>query len=341
MNFFDFCLASTLPAYSDFLLLKKHKVLNLAYLKDPKPLKGQTRSFFKRLKSLDLEELKKDFKRAKKFTLLRVDQKQFPPLLKEIPDPPVYLFVWGKPEVLKAKALSFVGTRKATSYGKKITFNLVLNLRFPWVIVSGLAVGIDGFSHQAALDAGLKTVAVLGSGFFNLYPPTHRKLAEKIAKQGALVSEYPPQLGPEKYYFVARNRIIAGLSLATVVVEAAEKSGALITASYAAKYGREVMAVGGDIFRLTSKGCFSLMRQGAKPIFSAEDIEEEFENLFLRHIGKTKKKEGILLFLAQPRHTEEIQEYLSCSSEEVSIKLAQLEVEGKIKNLGSGFYQAL
>jgi len=340
MRFVDFCLANALPSQKDFLALKSAQALNSRYIKNPKPLKGLSRSFYKRLKNLSLLVLEKEFKKAKEFNLLRLDQKDYPQILKEIIDPPVYLFVWGRSKILNQCSLSFVGARRATLYGKKAVFNLIFNLIYPWVVVSGLAVGIDSFAHQAALHSDHKTVAVLGSGFLALYPSLNQGLAEKIVRSGgAVVSEYPPQFKPERYYFLARNRIIAGLSLATIVVEAGEKSGSLNTASHAARYGREVMAVPANIFRLTSRGCFTLMRQGAKPVFEAKDIEEEFVGFWPK--TENKKSDSLLLFLSQPRYIEEVQKHLGLSASKTLVKLSELEVEGKIKNLGSGFYQAL
>lgn len=341
MRFSDFCFACALPSKKDFLSLKSAKALNTKYLKTPRPLKGMSRGFYQRLKQLDLSSLEKEFQKANRFVLLRLDQKQYPSILKEIPDPPVYLFVWGRVQPLQKSSLSFVGSRRATVYGKKAVYNLIFNLKFPWVIVSGLAIGVDSFSHQAALESDHQTVAVLGSGFFSFYPRVNQNLAKKIVRnRGVLISEYPPHFTPERYYFLSRNRIIAGLSLATVVVEAGEKSGSLSTASYAARYGREVMAVPGDIFRLTSKGCFSLMRQGAKPVFEASDIEEDFVGFFPEK-KKEEKKDSLALFLSQPKHLEEIQKKFSLSAQETLAKLSELELKGKIKNIGSGFYQAL
>ncbi|MCD6421963.1 DNA-processing protein DprA [bacterium] len=347
MSFFDYCLASALPQKEDFLCLKRHKLLNERLFEGNLP-SCLSKGFANRLKKRDFSELKKFYQRFEKssFSFLRLDQKGYPPLLKQIPDPPVYLFVFGSKRVLLKPALAFVGSRRATSYGKKVSAHLIYSLSSFWVIVSGLAIGIDSFAHRFALESGKKTVAVLGSGFWHLYPVSNRGLAEKIASEnGAVISEYPPHFRAQKYFFPARNRIIAGLSLGTVVVEAGKHSGALITASLSAKYGREVFVVPHSLFRLTGEGCFSLMRQGAMPISKAEEIEEVFAQLpLLRTFSRKKpqeKKDKWLKFLTLPRHLEEIARTFSLSTDKVLTKLSELEVEGKVKSLGGGFYQAV
>lgn len=341
MQFEDYVLASALPEIADFQTLKKNKALNSKYVENPKPLKGLTQGFYNRLQKLNLNELKRYWQKAKIYKLLRVDYKDYPKILKTISDPPVYLFVWGNSKILGKTALAFVGSRRATAYGKKATYNLIFNLNFPWVIVSGLAMGIDGFSHRAALEAGKKTVGVLGSGFFNFYPCINQKLASEIVEnKGVVISEYPPHFKPTQYFFPARNRIIAGLSQAVVVVEAAKQSGTLITASQAAKNGRDVMTVPNEIFSLTSEGCFFLMRQGVKSVFSASDIEEDYESLFPK-VKTAKKKDPIIKYLITPKHLDEITKFIKKSSAETLIMLSELEITNKIKNIGSGFYQSL
>jgi DNA processing protein len=340
MKFEDYILASALPEINDFKILKKNKALNLKFAEHPQPLKGLSQGFFNRLKKLNLEELAKCFSKAKIYKLLRFDDKDYPEILKTISDPPVYLFIWGDAKILGQTALAFVGSRRATSYGRKVVYNLILNLNFPWVVVSGLAMGVDGFSHRAALEADKKTIGVLGSGFFNFYPYINEKLAGEIVENGgAVISEYPPHFKPAQYFFPARNRIIAGLSQAVVVVEAAKQSGSLITASQAAKNGRDVLTVPNEIFSLTSEGCFFLIRQGVKPIFNASDLEEDYEHLFPK-VKTAKKQEPIFEYLATPKHIDEIAKFFKKSSAEILSWLAQMEIDGKIKNLGSGFYQA-
>lgn len=204
---------------------------------------------------------------------------KFPPLLREIKDAPKELFVRGELDP-DDRYIAIVGTRKASSYGKKITVRVAGELaRMGMTVVSGLAIGIDMYAHEAALDNGGRTIAVLGCGLDQIYPPENRKLADRILQNGAIISEYPVNVEPRKFHFPARNRIISGMSLATIVIEAGEKSGALITGRKASDQGREVFAVPGDIDRPQSKGALQLLKEGAHPFTCVNDI---FENLNLQ-----------------------------------------------------------
>ncbi len=180
-----------------------------------------------------------------KIKKITINDRGYPKLLKEIYNPPKELFYLGEIQAEENLPLAIVGTRKVSNYGKQATIELGRALaRAGFTIISGLALGVDGLAHQAALDAGTRTVAVLGCGLDNIYPPTHKKLAEKIiASGGAVISEYPPGTPPLKQNFPARNKIVSGLSLGVLVIEAPETSGALITARYALDQNREVFAV--------------------------------------------------------------------------------------------------
>ena len=205
----------------------------------------------------------------------------YPPLLSRIDDPPGMLFVRGSLLPCDALAVAVVGARHATPYGLKIAEQLGGSLaRAGYTVVSGLARGIDAAAHRGALAAGGRTIAVLGSGVLNVYPPEHEKLAAEVIGNGALVSETPPLTEPLPGAFPQRNRIVAGMSLGTVVVQAAERSGALITARLAAEQGREVFAVPGPIDCRVSRGCNQLIRDGAKLVQRVDDILEEFGPLF-------------------------------------------------------------
>ena len=210
---------------------------------------------------------------------------EYPLWLREIPSAPLLLFVEGDVALLQAAQIAMVGTRDPSPGGCAIAAQLSRDLVAAGLVVtSGLAIGIDGVCHSSALDAGGKTIAVLGSGLANCYPKRHLKLAEQIvATGGALVSEFWPDSAPRQENFPRRNRIISGLSLGTVVVEAAARSGSLITARYAMEQGREVFAVPGALQNPNSAGCHHLIQQGAKLICSAADIVEEIEV----HIGKS------------------------------------------------------
>jgi DNA processing protein len=205
----------------------------------------------------------------------------YPGLLGRIDDPPGVLFVRGALAPCDALAVSIVGARHATPYGKRVAWQLAGGLaRAGYTIVSGLARGIDAAAHRGALDAGGRTIAVLGTGVLNIYPPEHADVATEIISRGAVVSEAPPFGEPHAGCFPQRNRIVSGLSLGTVVVEAAERSGALITARLAGEQGREVFAVPGQIDCRTARGCHKLIRDGVTLVESVDDILEELGPLF-------------------------------------------------------------
>ncbi len=209
---------------------------------------------------------------------LSFEDPSYPPLLRQLPDPPPVLYVLGRKELLSRPAVAVVGSRAATTYGRKIAFNLASRLSTSKVtVVSGLALGIDAESHAGALAGAGSTVAVLGCGLDVQYPRQNSQLFRKIAETGALVSEYPLGTRPEGFRFPARNRIIAGLSKGVVVVEAAKRSGSLITAQIALDCGREVFAVPGHIDSCKSEGAHWLLKQGAKLVQSATDIIEELD----------------------------------------------------------------
>jgi DNA processing protein len=200
----------------------------------------------------------------------------YPPLLAELYDPPARLYLrGGPPEQFERPAVAIVGARNCSAYGAQVARELARELAAAGVaIVSGLARGIDGEAHRGALAAGGLTVAVLGCGIDRDYPRSHAELARRIAESGVIVSEYAPGVEPAPWRFPARNRIIAGLSLATVVVEARMRSGALISADFALELGREVFAVPGEITSALSAGSNDLLRQGAAPLLSPDDVLE-------------------------------------------------------------------
>ncbi|NIL97453.1 MAG: DNA-protecting protein DprA [Planctomycetales bacterium] len=214
--------------------------------------------------------------RQHEIQILTPREATYPRLLKEIADPPVTLFVQGELQPADAVAIAIVGSRHATRYGLAQAKRLAAGLaRAGVTIISGLARGIDVAAQQATLQAGGRTLAVLGGGLLNLYPPEHQEIAEDIRYQGAVLSEMPPRFMPTSNSFPQRNRIISGLALGTVIVEAAERSGALITARHAMEQGREVFAVPGPIDSRASRGCHALIRDGAKLVQSVDDILEE------------------------------------------------------------------
>jgi DNA processing protein len=202
---------------------------------------------------------------------------EFPPLLAAVHDPPPGLFLRGArtAELLAERAVAIVGARSCSDYGAHVARSLARELAAAGVVViSGLARGIDGWAHRGSLDAGGKTVAVLGCGVDRDYPRAHSELASRIAETGVIVSEYPPGVAPAPWRFPARNRIVAGLAAATVVVEARERSGALITADFALEEGREVLAVPGEITAALSRGTNALLRLGATVVTEPGDVLE-------------------------------------------------------------------
>lgn len=215
---------------------------------------------------------------------------RYPPLLREIASPPLILFIEGNASILQEHQLAIVGTRQPTPTGLETAYQFASELAGQgFIITSGLARGIDGASHQGCLAVEGKTVAVLGSGLTHIYPTCHQRLAQRIVeKGGALISEFFPDSPPKAEHFPRRNRIISGLSLGIIVIEAALRSGSLITARYAAEQGREVFAVPGSIRNPLSQGCHALLKQGAALIESSQDVllELSFSPLF------TEQKRG-------------------------------------------------
>lgn len=209
-----------------------------------------------------------------------MDHAEFPPLLRQIPDPPVALFIRGAAALLASPQLAMVGSRNPSVEGRRNAEEFAAYLsRCGLTITSGMALGVDAASHRGALKAGGSTVAVWGTGLDKAYPPRNLDLAEEIAAKGLLVSEFPPGTPPLPTHFPRRNRLISGLSVGTLVVEAANRSGSLITARLASEQGREVFAIPGSIHNPMARGCHRLLREGAKLVESAADILEELAPL--------------------------------------------------------------
>lgn len=214
---------------------------------------------------------------------LTLKDKNYPKLLREISNPPPVLYVQTSrklEEIFANPAISVVGTRNISSYGRIVTQKITRDLvQHGFTIVSGLARGVDVCAHQTALVHSGLTIAILGSGIDCIYPPEHLRIANQIAQNGAIISEFPLGTRASALNFPRRNRIISGLSLGVVVTEASQKSGTMITASYAADYGREVFAVPGPITSYYSKGTSELIKKGAKMVTEVQDILEEFPDL--------------------------------------------------------------
>ena len=272
---------------------------------------------------------------------------RYPGLLKEIPAPPPVLYVRGELTPEDATAVGVVGTRKATAAGREMATGLAEGLAAAGVaVVSGLARGIDAVAHQAALAAGGRTIAVLGSGPDVIYPPEHRHLAERIVASGAIVSDYPPGRPPDAPNFPARNRIISGLALGVVIVEAPERSGALITADFAADQGRDVFVVPGSPLAAASAGSNRLLRDGARAVLSADDVLADLrlvrrseEATVQQALPLDDEERRVLSVLsAEPRHIDEVALLANLPVATVGGHLVVLELKGLARNAGALFY---
>lgn len=284
----------------------------------------------------------------KDIKILTLLDKTYPEKLKEIFDPPPVLYIKGEFKPEDNLALAVVGTRRVTAYGREVTEILVRELSSSGLtIVSGMARGVDSLAHKTALDCGCRTIAVLGCGVDIIYPAQNVILAKEIIKNGALVSEYPPGTQPIPGHFPARNRIISGLSLGTLVTEADEKSGSLITAGSALEQNREVFAVPGPIYSRLSKGPSGLIKQGAKLVTSAEDILEELNIEQKQKAQKVKQilpdnldEEAIIkLLINEPKHIDQLLRESKFSSDKLNGLLVTMELKGKISSLGNGSYR--
>lgn len=276
------------------------------------------------------------------FNVVEYDDVDYPAKLREITDPPVLLYVKGSLECLKQTCVSVVGSRRATQYGYQVTDTIFRPIaRYNITIVSGLALGIDTAAHKAAVEGGGKTVGVLGCGLDQIYPASNRQLAQKIIDTGgALISEFAPGLPSFRSNFPIRNRIIAALSNLTVVIEALQDSGALITAKAALEYNREVGAVPADINRPQGEGPNSLIKMGAIPITSSADV---LEGLGLvaqdaeeqKAINLNSKEDAVYKLLSrEPVHIDKIATLSQSDIAEINSVLVMLELKGLVKNLG-------
>jgi DNA processing protein len=301
------------------------------------------------LKKRDKIDLDIEFERVRGagFQLKTWEDDDYPIRLHEIPSPPPLLYVWGELQVKDRWAVAMVGTRNATAYGTIVAQEVASALAANGItVVSGLARGIDAVSHQSALEAGGRTIAVLGSGLDNIYPPENRRLAKAVNENGAVVSDYPLGTKPEAKNFPPRNRIISGLAMLTVVVEAGEGSGALITADFAVEQGREVFAVPGNLNRPSSRGTNRLIRSGARSLLAPEDVlealnldvvarqevvseelpEDETELLILKALGP------------DPIHVDELRARCNVPISQVTASLAMLELKGRARQVGGMQY---
>jgi len=278
------------------------------------------------------------------FTLLTQNDTRYPALLLQIPDPPPVLYVRGCPPTFR-NTVAVVGARKATAYGRRATFDLCKELsRGGITVVSGMALGIDTAAHQGALAGGGSTVAVLGSGLGNIYPTQNFKLSRQIAESGSVISEFPISALPDARHFPMRNRIISGMSLGTVVVEAARRSGSLITARLAAEQNREVFAVPGSIHAQTTQGTHDLIKQGAKlvdkvadilieifPQLVDEDRQEGLDHAAARAAALTPEEAQVFSLLGPyPVQIDNLARQQDLPMNQLTSTLSQLELKGMV-----------
>ncbi|HEV2067740.1 MAG TPA: DNA-processing protein DprA [Thermomicrobiales bacterium] len=295
---------------------------------------------------IDVGKLRGDLERDGISTVTLTDD-DYPALLREAGGPPPVLFYRGQLIETDTTAVAIVGTRRVSPYGREVATQIGAGLAEAGVtVVSGLALGVDGIAHQAALEAGGRTIAVLGGGVNRIYPHEHRGLARRISEQGAVLSEYAPDRKPDAPNFPARNRIISGLSLGVVVVEAPERSGALITVDFAADQGRDVFAVGGNVTAVNSMGTNRLIRDGARLVRSADDV---LEDLQLRRTEREEPVQQPLLLneedrrllavlTGEPQHIDDIVESSGMPLPSVSAQLLTLELQGLVRNIGAQHY---
>ncbi len=296
--------------------------------------------------SLDLDEEMGRLQEAG-FEVITWQDSGYPERLREINAPPPVLYCWGEFTGRDRWAAALVGTRQVTPYGRTVTEDLAAALAANGVtVVSGMARGIDGIAHRTCLDAGGRTLAVLGSGLDQIYPPEHTHLAESISQSGAVITDYPLGTKPEGRNFPPRNRIISGLCLAVVIVEAGEGSGALITADFAAEQGRELFAVPGSIYSPMSRGTNQLIQSGARPLNSVNDLLEGLNlELITRQeqadleLPEDETERRVYRTLSRdPMHVDEILIQCGLEASEVTAALAMLEIKGRVQQVGGMQY---
>ena len=282
--------------------------------------------------------------------VLTWDDPEYPDRLRQITQSPFVLYIKGEIDTDDIWSVAIIGTRRYSAYGQQVAENLSHTLAHNGItIISGLARGIDGIAHKAALAAGGRTIAVLGSGLDKLYPPEHRDLANLISKQGALISDYPLGTPPDGSNFPPRNRIISGLSKCIIVIEAGEKSGALITATYAAEQGKEVFSVPGKITSPMSRGTNLLIKQGAHPLLDPQDVLDMLNMTLVAEQRVIRKglpedpKEAVLYQTVgdEPLHVDEISSLVDMPIEEVTSTLALMELKGMVRKTFGMKYMAI
>ncbi|MDP3740755.1 MAG: DNA-processing protein DprA [bacterium] len=281
-------------------------------------------------------------------SMIVFSDRAYPKLLREIPNPPMVLYIRGETKLDAHLAVAIVGTRRFTSYGRQVTEDLAIGLAGRGItVISGLAFGIDALAHETTLRSRGRTIGVLACGVDSIYPANNRLLGERIIENGgAVISELPLGAPPLKHHFPNRNRIISGLALGTVVVEAGIESGSLITARHALEQNRQVYAVPGSIYSPLSEGPNNLLKMGAKPITKAADILEDLnledataQMTVAGILADNDEEQKILAILTrEPIHFDQIVKQGQLSAPTVAATLTIMEMKGKVKNLGANQY---
>ena len=285
--------------------------------------------------------------------VMTLSDSDYPQALLQTADPPLLLYMQGRCELLSAASVAIVGSRKPTPQGLDTAQKFASDLsRAGWTVVSGLAAGIDGAAHLGALQGSGSTIAVVGTGLGQVYPRAHIALARRIAEEGLMLSEFPLDMGPLPDHFPQRNRIIAGLSRGTLVVEAALRSGSLITARQAAEAGREVFAIPGSIHSPQARGCHVLLREGAKLAETAEDILEELAsgarpatmNVSITPASASglepEEEDSVMRALGHdPATLDALMARCGWPAAELNVRLMELELEGRVARLPGGLFQ--
>ncbi|MEW5007680.1 DNA protecting protein DprA [Cycloclasticus sp. 46_83_sub15_T18] len=309
------------------------------------------------IKNFDWAEIVPDLEWLKKEDchLMCWQDDDYPALLREIADPPPLLFIRGERSLLGALQIAIVGTRKPTPMASRTSHAFAKHFAgVGLTVTSGLALGVDKAAHQGVLAGGGKTIAVAATGLDRVYPAAHRELAGEVVQHGAMVSEFPIGTQPKPGYFPRRNRIISGLSLGVLVVEAAVQSGSLVTARHAMEQGREVFAIPGSIHNPLAKGCHQLIRQGAKLVETADDVLEELASLSVfaasdQSAANVAEEQDEPVLAADYRHLlekiafdpisiDELITETSFTAEEISSMLLVLELQGLVSSVPGGLF---
>ena len=325
---------------------KKFREIYKSFLKEE--------SYSLKLDNSEIELAHNEFEKARSrgIRIITFNSNEYPESLKHIPDPPIVLYARGNSLNISNISVSIVGSRKCSQYGRNVAYKFAKDFAsYGITVISGLAFGIDSSAHLGSIDGQGKTIAVIGSGLDRVYPASNKQLAVRVISSGSLISEFPLGTKPEKYNFPFRNRIISGLSLATIVVEAAKKSGSLITARLAAEQGKDVFAVPGNITSRMSEGTNALIKDGAIPVTCVDDVLSYVKGLKVDSLKLENAKKSINNVTPEEELILSVVENSAETIDTVSLKsgisvskliavLTYMEVKGLIKRNGGRYIKA-